>query len=789
MEKEDRGDSLISAYMQRNTITETIAEKNKHNGYSLQESNAKGSLVKESPMQESLTYHILLSSLHELPFSVGKKLLFDFLHGNRTNESIEKHKLYNLGSFSALNNIKINELENALQTNIINNFIEWTPLQSNRFIKVLTLTAQGRKEINNPTLSKMKKSIHAAIQQTEITEQDKFLFEQFDFFLNRYNDFQKKAILSPAKEILCIAAAGSGKTTTITQRIAFLTTYRSVQPQKILAVTFTRKAKQELEKRLSQNQITNGVQIETFNSFCEKILKQYNDRIYSKQVRVITYGDRIRLVKYALSKKNLILEKAIAMYFSTAQQRGKSGEELAAIFVNDCFFILDHYKNENKHLEDFSKESIRGEYTEYSLKEINNARMMYDICKIIETKIHEEGLRDFADQIMECINFLQHNKECIPQFEHILIDEFQDINKIQMELVELLHPDNIFCVGDPRQAIFGWRGSKIKYILEFYNRYQQAEIITLTENYRSSSAIVSIINKTIKSMQLPNLTSGKIYIADKQELQQKTQRPIVLLEFASIDEEYLFIQHSLQSLLEKAEIAPYEIFVLARTNRILKELSQRLQLQGIKHILRTDEIRNPAAAKGDEITLATIHAIKGLEAHTVFVIGCTTNNFPCRTTDHPVMEMIKVDEYDKEEEERRLFYVALSRAKEQLILTYSGTMSYFITPEMLQLLDKRTTTKTEDKKDKDIIRELDTSYNTAYKTNKNNAGYARLKQWRSEIARTNGIPAYMVINDRTILDLLEKMPAELRDLEDIYGLGPNKIKRYGRELLRLVNDN
>ncbi|MBI5393308.1 ATP-dependent DNA helicase UvrD2 [Candidatus Woesearchaeota archaeon] len=773
MEKED---SLISAYMQRNPVAVQETENkinSKHND-----------IIGINSAATENNYLTLLISLQQLPFSVGKKLFFDFLQGNRTNESIERHQLHSSMNFGKLNSLKFSELDNLLQTCIINNFIEWTPLQSNKFIKVLTLTAQGRNEIKEPKLFALKKDMQQTIKQTEITGQDRFLFEQFDFFLNQYNDFQKKAILSPSKDILCIAAAGSGKTTTITQRISFLTTYRSVQPQKILAITFTRKAKQELEKRLSQNQITQGVQIETFNSFCEKILKQYNDEIYTQHVRVINYGDRIRLVRYALSKNNLNIEKAIAMYFSIAQQRGKSPEELTAIFVNDCFFILDHYKNENKQLEDFSKETVRGEHAEYSLKEINNARMMYEICKNIEKKMHEEGLRDFADQIMECIRFLQQNKGCIPLFEHVLIDEFQDINKIQMDLIELLQPKNIFCVGDPRQAIFGWRGSKIQYILSFYQKYPEAEIITLTENYRSNAAIVSLINKTIQSMQLPDLTSGKKETKnaeEEQSKQHKNTKPIALLEFASQDEEYLFILHSLQSLLQTAQIPPHEIFVLARTNRILKELSQRLQMQGIKHILRTDEIRNPIVAKGDEITLATIHAIKGLEAQTVFVIGCTTNNFPCRTTDHPVMEMIKVDEYDKEEEERRLFYVALSRAKEQLILTYSGAISYFITAEMLQMIDNRTTAKIEGKENKANIIKAD------YKTNKNNAIYAKLKQWRLELAKANGVPAYMIINDKTILDLLEKMPTEIKDLEEIYGLGPNKIRKYGEELLMLVN--
>ena len=92
--------------------------------------------------------------------------------------------------------------------------------------------------------------------------------------------------------------------------------------------------------------------------------------------------------------------------------------------------------------------------------------------------------------------------------------------------------------------------------------------------------------------------------------------------------------------------------------------------------------------KKEHLTLSTIHSIKGLEAEMVFVIGCSQNNFPCRNSENPIMDSIKMYEYDKEEEERRLFYVAISRAKNKLHLTYSGKKhTYFITEEMKKMLD------------------------------------------------------------------------------------------------------
>jgi DNA helicase-2/ATP-dependent DNA helicase PcrA len=131
------------------------------------------------------------------------------------------------------------------------------------------------------------------------------------------------------------------------------------------------------------------------------------------------------------------------------------------------------------------------------------------------------------------------------------------------------------------------------------------------------------------------------------------------------------------------------IFVLSRTNKQLEEFSRILKQKNIPFILKDDD-SNEELEKG-KVTLATIHAIKGLEAQIVFVLGCTQQNFPCRATDHPIIEMIKTVDYDSEEEEKRVFYVAISRAKEKLYLTYSGKKhTYFINDEMKKLVKEIT---------------------------------------------------------------------------------------------------
>jgi DNA helicase-2/ATP-dependent DNA helicase PcrA len=482
------------------------------------------------------------------------------------------------------------------------------------------------------------------------------LFKQFDFYLNKYNLEQKKAITSKKDKILCVAGAGSGKTTVLTTRIDFLLKFRSVDPGKVLAITFTRKARMEMMERLAS--LGHGdVRVETFNSFSEKILRKYNDLIYGKVVKMMSYGDKIKLFKEALGSLKISPQGAVENYFKKQQLKLKTPDKLFNIFMNDCFFIVDYYKSKGEEVQDFSNEA----------ENVLSAKMVYVLCKYIETRMRNDGLRTHMDQIVDTINFFKQNKDYIPSFEHVLVDEYQDVNDLQIELISLLEAPNLFCVGDPRQSIFGWRGSNIKHVLEFQEVYDGAEVVSLRKNYRSSKVIVDFMNEAIRPMALPNL-----------EASNEGGKKVKLLNFKNENAEFEFV---LQSVL--ASTVPREdIFVLARTNRQLSDLSRLFSERGVTHVTKSDEMKMVEAGQG-QVTLATVHAIKGLEASMVFVVGCTMNNFPCKGSEHPVVDLIKIDEYDKEDEERRLFYVALSRAKEQLYLTYSSRRhSYYITEAM-----------------------------------------------------------------------------------------------------------
>ena len=379
---------------------------------------------------------------------------------------------------------------------------------------------------------------------------------------------------------------------------------------------------------------------------------------------MMNYSDKILAIISALENIGMNINEATEKYFTENQNKHKNPEELSNIFMNDCFSILEYFKSKNKRLYDFTEEADE--------KNLENAKIIYNVCKYLEQYMEIQGLRDYTDQVLDCINFFKSNKEFVPEFDYVLIDEYQDINEMQIELINLITKKNLFCVGDPRQSIFGWRGGNIGYIMKFHEKYPDAEIISLNKNYRSKKRIINLMNLAIKDLGLDNLNNF-----------HEEDGEINLKEFDSEEDEHRFvIEKILNSNIEKEEI-----FVLARTNRQIKDLSEKMKARKIIHIVKTDELKNPVSAKTGEVTLSTIHAIKGLEAKLVFVIGCNESNFPCKASDHPVIEIVKPNDYDKEEEEKRLFYVAISRAKQKLYMTYSGKKpTYFINDEMMKLI-------------------------------------------------------------------------------------------------------
>lgn len=616
--------------------------------------------IPEFKRDDSGDYLFVLKSLNEIPFPVGKKLLVDFLIENYDNDSIEKNKMYDFHNFGSLKFLSRFEVERMVEELIAKRLISGASVNGNKFMKVFGITQAGKSELIEPTLN--SKKIEPEYSETYISDEEFAAFKELHEFLEGFNPEQKKAIILEKEKILCVAGAGSGKTTVLTKRIEFLYKKLKVSKDKILAITFTKKAREEMQLRLAKLGVS--VKVETFNSFCEKILLKNTAKIYGRRMRVASFQDKMIALSVVLADLNLTINEVIEKYFSVGQQKSKSLTQLQNVFLNDCFAVLDYFKSNKKDFEEFPDNFIG--------KDAQNAQMIYNVVKGLSEQIKMQGLRTYSDQITDALEFLKKNPNGVPQFDHILVDEFQDVNFSQVELLDLLSAKNLFCVGDPRQSIFGWRGSDISYVLDFEKKYEDCEVIHLKKNYRSSKPIVGLMNSLIRDMKMPDL-----------EHNSQEESLLRLYNFKSEEDECAFIARKI--LIE--DTPREEIFVLARTNKQLQNLARMLDQSNVAYILKTEN--NPDAQAGvGEVTLATVHSIKGLESELVFVMGCNNMNFPCKVSEHPVMEMVKMYEYDKEAEEKRLFYVAISRAKKKLYLTYTGKKhTYFINEEMQKELE------------------------------------------------------------------------------------------------------
>jgi DNA helicase IV len=276
---------------------------------------------------------------------------------------------------------------------------------------------------------------------------------------------------------------------------------------------------------------------------------------------------------------------------------------------------------------------------------------------------------DFNDLISTSISLFQNQPDIAHKYRskypYILVDEFQDVNSLQVDLIKLLLTDQtqLFCVGDDWQSIYGFRGSNVSYIIDFEKHFPDSKVVTLNLNYRSTQNIVEASNEVIKY--------NKFKIEKELHAAKKSEHKIVVYAGSNEDENIQFCVDTVKELLNIGYTSEDILFLYRRTH-----------------------MYNPAAYSGkpsyyktfhDEgirIQAKTIHASKGLEAKVVFILGLTDGNggFPDIWLEDRIFQVIKKANHDLLlEEERRLFYVAITRAKEKLyLITEKGNESSFL---------------------------------------------------------------------------------------------------------------
>jgi len=300
--------------------------------------------------------------------------------------------------------------------------------------------------------------------------------------LEGLNDAQKSAVLTTSGPLLILAGAGSGKTKTLTHRIAYLLTHERVWPNEILAVTFTNKAAKEMRERLATlagqpNTRSFMPWMGTFHSICVRLLRQDGAAI-GIQSNFVIYDedDRQGLIKQAMKALSISADQVKPRTVSSAISNAKN-----ELLTPEDYAANAHYPNQ---------EAIGRIYERY------------------ETMRKEAGALDFDDLLIETVRLLRESKEVRQryqtQFKHILIDEYQDTNAAQYAIVKLLvNPaHNICVVGDDWQSIYSWRGADFKNILGFERDFPGATVVKLEQNYRSTGAILeaahNVISKNIE---------------------------------------------------------------------------------------------------------------------------------------------------------------------------------------------------------------------------------------------------------------------------------------------------
>ena len=368
--------------------------------------------------------------------------------------------------------------------------------------------------------------------------------------LNNLNERQKEAAMCTEGPLLILAGAGSGKTATMTHRIAYLIE-KGISPYKILAVTFTNKAAAEMRQRVERlTGVCPGMWILTFHSMGLRILREnYEAAGYEKNFVVYDTVDQKALLKNILKDLNVDPREYPVNYIGAIISKEKEADRSPQEYLEE--------EGEN-----FKSKIIYSVYREYQSRLKKNNAMDFD--DLLRNTLHL--LRDYPDILGEYQR----------RFLYIMVDEYQDTNHIQYEIIKMLAAAsrNLCVVGDDDQCIYQWRGADIRNILDFEKDFKEARVIKLEQNYRSCGNILSAAHSVIRN--------NKGRKAKKLWTEQEEGHKIVYTRCDNDKEEASYVARQIQ-LME----GPYRSFddfaVLYRTNAQSRLFEDALRRQMIPY--------------------------------------------------------------------------------------------------------------------------------------------------------------------------------------------------------------
>ena len=295
-------------------------------------------------------------------------------------------------------------------------------------------------------------------------------------FLEGLNDRQKEAVEYLDGPLLILAGAGSGKTRVLTFKIGYLIETGFVKPWEILAITFTNKAAKEMKERaLALDSRVNDVWLGTFHSVCVRILKREIELLgYTREFNIFDEQDKEKVIKEILKKLNMDEKKFTPSMIGNMISNAKNSMQFAVDFDRE-----------------FSSDYIRGQVAK--------------VYSVYEKQMKEYNAIDFDDILLLTVKLFKEHSDRLKyyqdKFKYLLVDEYQDTNKLQFTLISMIAKisGNICVVGDESQSIYGFRGADISNILNFEKGFSNSKIVKLEQNYRSTANILNAANEVIKN--------------------------------------------------------------------------------------------------------------------------------------------------------------------------------------------------------------------------------------------------------------------------------------------------
>jgi DNA helicase II / ATP-dependent DNA helicase PcrA len=657
---------------------------------------------------------------------------------------------------------------------------------------------------------------------------------------------QRDAVTTRAAPLVILAGAGSGKTRVLTRRIAWQARHAHLQPEHVLAVTFTRKAAGELSSRLVQLGVRRQVAAGTFHSIA---LAQLRQRCADRDQAMPELIDRkVRLLIPILPGKGRergLLASEIASEIEWAKARLIRPEGYAAA-------AAAARREPPK-----PPSAVANWYERYELEK------------------RRRRLIDFDDLLWWCADALENDPKFQEtqrwRFRHLFVDEFQDANEAQFRLVRAWLGDrtDLCVVGDGNQAIYGFAGADPTFLTAFERHFPGATVVQLRTNYRSTPSIVRTAGAVLPADDAtpvhavrgdgstPTIT---MYDTDAAEARgvahavraargggrqwssigvlYRTNAQSAAFEEAFAADSIPFTVRGSARFLDRPEVKvaledlqarsrdhrgrPFETDLAELSDRAAEGSEERrehvaalvrlgreyLHVDGgpgsydgflafLEAALRGGD--DGSVGSGDAVELLSFHRAKGLEFPTVFVCGLERGLVPIVHAETPA-------ELD---EERRLLHVALSRAEDTLHLSWArkraiGMRTYTRDPSpWLAEVERALGGRTGAEPAADGVRRaaLANARDTVTKARRGRpaAGglhpapdpdlFAALVQWRRNLARASGVPAYVIFHDTTLEAVASRRPRSPADLQTIPGIGPVKAARHGEAVLELVRDH